>query len=75
MTSNVRKSLTNAAQLGEVVADGFARIPEAERFLGVSRAKLYCLMDAGDLIYAKIGRGRRIPWHCLREFAAKCVVG
>jgi excisionase family DNA binding protein len=75
MASNVVPDPARAAAGLVVVADGFARVPEAEKFLGISRAKLYAIMDAGDLAYAKVGRSRRIPWVALREYAAQCLVG
>ena len=75
MASNVGRESARVAGGLVVVAEGLARVPEAEKFLGISRAKLYALMDAGDLAYAKVGRSRRIPWVALREYAAKCLVG
>jgi excisionase family DNA binding protein len=59
----------------EIVADGFATVTESCRFLGVSRATLYKMMDTNDLIYAKFGRSRRLPWTALKEFAGRCLVG
>jgi excisionase family DNA binding protein len=59
----------------DLVAEGFAKLPEAERFLGLSRAKIYALMDGGQLPYAKFGRARRIPWRALKEWAARGLVG
>jgi excisionase family DNA binding protein len=58
-----------------LVGEGFVGVPEAARFLGLSRAKLYQLMDVGDLAYAKFGKSRRIPRKALVEFAARCLVG
>jgi excisionase family DNA binding protein len=58
-----------------VVDDGFATVPEAARFLGLSRAKIYQIMDGGQLTYAKFGRSRRIPRRALHEYARKCLVG
>ena len=77
MASKVAKeSVSFQAQGGlAVVAEGFAKVAEAEKFLGVSRAKLYQMMDAGALTYAKMGRSRRIPWQALREYAASCLIG
>jgi excisionase family DNA binding protein len=37
------------------------RVPEACRYLSLSRSKIYELMDSGVLEYVKIGRARRIP--------------
>jgi excisionase family DNA binding protein len=57
-----------------VVGDGFATVPEAARFLGLSRAKLYQMMDTRQLAYAKFGRSRRIPRRALHELARSCLV-
>jgi excisionase family DNA binding protein len=48
-----------------VVADGLTSIEDAMRFLGVSRATVYVLMDAGSLPYVKIRGCRRIPRNAL----------
>ena len=53
-----------------VVAEGLLSVPEAMRFLSISRTTLYDLMDAGKLVYSKIGRSRRIPRRALVELAA-----
>jgi excisionase family DNA binding protein len=55
--------------------DGFATVAEAAAFLGLSRAKVYLLMDSGELAYAKFGKSRRIPWRALREYGNRCLVG
>ena len=39
-----------------LVGDGFATVNEAAQFLRVSRAKVYLMMDSGELTYAKFGR-------------------
>lgn len=39
---------------------GLMTVDEAIRFTTLSRAKIYRLMDEGDLRYVKIGRARRI---------------
>jgi len=59
---------------GMVIEDGFVKVPEAARFLKLSRAKVYMLMDAGELAYAKFGRSRRIPRRALLEYATSCLV-
>jgi excisionase family DNA binding protein len=59
------------AELGR----GFVTVPEAARYLAVSRAKLYAMMDAGDVRYAKFGKSRRIPVEALRELGERCLVG
>jgi excisionase family DNA binding protein len=58
-----------------LVEDGFGTVAEAATFLGICRAKLYLMMDAGELVYAKIGKSRRIPWRALKKLAAESLVG
>ena len=55
--------LTSQKQGGgtSAVDEGFASVLEAGEFLRLSRAKVYGLMDAGELMYAKFGKARRIP--------------
>ncbi|MCW5829293.1 MAG: helix-turn-helix domain-containing protein [Deltaproteobacteria bacterium] len=59
----------------KLVDAGLVRIDECCRFLGISRAKLYEVMDQGELPYVKIGRSRRIPQQAMKEFAASRIVG
>jgi excisionase family DNA binding protein len=54
--------------------DGFVTIPEAAQTLRLSRAKVYQMMDAGELAYAKFGKSRRIPRESLKELVRKCMV-
>jgi excisionase family DNA binding protein len=58
-----------------VTSDGFVSVPDAARFLQLSRSKVYALMESGELTYAKFGRCRRIPRRALTEFAEKSLVG
>ena len=58
-----------------VVGDGFVGVAQAGEFLGLSRAKLYQLMDNQELIYAKFGKARRIPRRALVEYANRCLIG
>jgi excisionase family DNA binding protein len=58
-----------------LVGDGFVDVAEAGRFLHLSRAKLYQLMDDHELPYAKFGKARRIPRRALLEYANRCLVG
>jgi excisionase family DNA binding protein len=44
----------------EMLVDGLVRVPEAARFLGLSRSKIYAMMDAGELPFVKFGKSRRI---------------
>ena len=58
-----------------LVSDGLLKVEEAARFLGVSRATVYVLMDSGMLVFVKLGRSRRIPKRAVVEFAAGLVQG
>jgi excisionase family DNA binding protein len=58
-----------------LLAEGFIKVMEAAAFLKVSRAKIYQMMDDGELIYAKFGKSRRLPLRGLREYAEKALVG
>lgn len=44
------------------------RIPEACRLIGISRSKLYELIDAGEIQTAKVGASRLILVSSLRTF-------
>ncbi len=67
MTTNVQKA-------ADLLEDGFTTIAEAAVYLNLSRAKIYVMMDAGELVWAKFGRSRRLPWKGVRDYAAKCMV-
>jgi len=60
---------------GDLADEGFVTVPEAAEFLSISRAKLYLIMDSGNLVYAKLGRSRRIPRRALPRYAERCLVG
>jgi len=47
------------------------RVQEAARLLGISRAKTYELISAGDLESVTIGRARRVPVDALTDFVAR----
>ncbi len=59
----------------ELVADGLLVVSKAADFLGLSRSKIYALMDSGELVYVKLGRARRIPRRALIELAAANLKG
>ncbi len=54
----------------DLVADGFATPKEAAKFLSISPASVYRLMDAKEIPSANFGRSRRIPRKALEQFAA-----
>ena len=62
-------------RMSVLVADGLMTIPDAARFLCVSRSKIYEMMDHGELIFVKLGRSRRIPRRALVELASANVHG
>jgi len=59
----------------ELVADGLLTVRECAEFLHLSRSKIYELMDAGELCFAKLGRSRRIPRRAVIELAARELKG
>lgn len=59
----------------ELVAGGLMSVPEAARFLAISRSYLYELMDTGLLVYVKLGRCRRIPRQAVIALAASGIRG
>lgn len=69
------KKVESQAEGKDLVDDGFEDVAYAAGFLSLSRAKVYQLMEAGELAYAKFGRSRRIPKRALREYAARCMTG
>jgi excisionase family DNA binding protein len=58
----------------DIVQGGLVKIPAAAKFLGLSVAKLYQLMESRRLPYVKIDKARRIPQQSLVEFAAQHLV-
>ncbi len=52
----------------DVWADGGAPMAEAVSFSGYGRSKLYELMDAGEIPFAKVGRRRIVARRGLRSF-------
>ena len=47
---------------------------EAAELIGVSRAKLYVLMNVGDVPSVRVGSRLRVPVEALREWIAARVV-
>jgi excisionase family DNA binding protein len=50
------------------VMAGYVKIDQAANYLSMSRAKVYMLMDSGQLAYVKVDKCRRISWDELRRF-------
>lgn len=54
----------------ELVAAGLMTVGQVEKFLNLSRSKIYCLMSDGALPFCRIGRSRRVPRQAVLQFAA-----
>lgn len=76
MASEKKAAMEKAVSPGGLVGpEGFATVPEAAEYLGLSRAKLYQIMDAGEIRFAKFGSARRLPWQAIKQYAEQCMVG
>lgn len=58
-----------------MLAGGLDRVTDVARFLKVSTALVYLLMNRGILPYTTIGRCRRVPHRAVVELATKNMVG
>lgn len=54
---------------------GSVGVKAAEREYGISRSKLYELMQSGHLPYSQLGRRRVIPRRAIAELMARYAVG
>jgi excisionase family DNA binding protein len=52
----------------------FVTVREAGAFLGLSRAKIYVMLERGEIRSARFGKSRRIPLQALRDLAASCML-
>jgi excisionase family DNA binding protein len=59
----------------QLVADGLWTVPQASKFLGLSRSKVYAMMEAGQLAFVKLGSSRRIPRKAVIELVRSSLVG
>lgn len=57
------------------VTRGLRTVNEVAEFLGVSRSKVYTLMDEGDLPYVKLGKTRRVVWDDVLKLIEQNIVG
>ncbi|MBX9625096.1 MAG: helix-turn-helix domain-containing protein [Gemmataceae bacterium] len=57
-------------EAAELSRDGAVGVPEACRFLGLSRTQVYELMAASELRYLKVGARRLLPRAELQRFLA-----
>lgn len=58
-----------------LVNSGLLRVGDAAKFLSVSRAMVYKLMETGQLRYVKIGRCRRLPKQSITDLAKENLIG
>ena len=58
----------------ELISEGLERVPEAAKFLGLSKGQIYKLMSEGMLPCVRIGRSRRVPIRAVRELAIRNLV-
>ena len=73
MTSAVRRPSTTGAEadmLRVLDQGGFLSVAQAKALLGLSKSKLYELMEEGTLPHCAIGRRRLIPRTSLAQFLA-----
>jgi excisionase family DNA binding protein len=73
----VGEEMRAGAEAGEetdVLDDGFLTVGEVAEVLRLSRAKIYGMMDAGELPFAKFGKSRRVPRRAVRELAERSMV-
>jgi len=73
--NSAQGEIQSEAEQRPVTEDGFVTVGEAAKFLSLSRAKIYLMMDAGELRFAKFGKSRRIPRRALLELAERSLVG
>jgi len=51
------------------VPQGLCSIPEAAKFISVSRGKMYAMINAGQVPFRRFGKSVRIPWAWLHAQA------
>jgi excisionase family DNA binding protein len=76
MVENTKNNSRTATEnVADLCADGLDTVGEAATFTGLSRSKLYAMMETGTLCYAKIGKCRRIPHRALVRLATSNLRG
>ncbi len=58
----------------EMVGRGLATVKEAAAYLRLSVAKLYLMMDRGQLAFVKLGRSRRINWKAVEALVLRSTI-
>ena len=64
-----------ATDIEQAVRKALATVPEVADYLHVSRAKVYLIMESGDLPYVKIGKSRRVRWEDVDRLVATSLIG
>lgn len=59
-----------ASIVAELPRQGLCSIPKAAEFLSISRAKLYQLINSGEVPSRRFGKSVRVPWQWLHAQAA-----
>jgi excisionase family DNA binding protein len=57
------------------IGDGLLRVPQVTKLLGLSRSKVYQLMERGELPYVKSDKARRVHRQCVEDYVRRHVVG
>jgi excisionase family DNA binding protein len=52
--------------------EGLWTVEQTRKFLSLSTAMVYVLMDRGELPFVRFGRARRIQPAAMRELIARC---
>jgi excisionase family DNA binding protein len=65
----------NAAGILDRDDESLITVPQASRFLGVGKSKIYEMMDSGQLVFGKLGGVRRIRMGAVRALAMRHLVG
>lgn len=56
-----------------LAAEGAMTVIDAARHLGISRSRLYELMDDGEIRYVHIGRRRLVPRASVQHYLASLI--
>jgi excisionase family DNA binding protein len=75
MSIGLAEKSAHKAGVRTIVADGLMTVPEAAKFLRISRSKLYETMDKGELAYVKLGKPRRIPRRAVIDLVSRQLRG
>jgi excisionase family DNA binding protein len=68
------KEFTIQPEVAEKSRQPLATVPEVAAFMNMSRAKIYSLMEQGELRFLKIGKSRRLYWEDVEELLKRSLV-